>query len=274
MKVFIAHSSEDRKLVSSLDAALKKQGDTLLDPFEIEVKKELLSEITSVIYSSDVVIALAAPRNLNVILELGLALGANKPVLIAGYSETKLPADLSAIPYIELSGDVPRDVHYIIKQLSNFQITKSEKKTDFDSAEAALKEAIKDQNFLASIHPTEFERLIAKFFEEKGFKVTNLEESPDAGFDFMIESPLFNKKILVQAKKLNQQSKVSVETVRKLISAIPFIGATAGLLISTSGYTPAATSLGIASSLVLKSLAEIISMKSDRELLDTKTSNN
>ena len=74
--------------------------------------------------------------------------------------------------------------------------------------------------------------------------------------------------ILVEAKKLSSQSKVSVETVRKLLSAIPVVGATMGILVTTSGYTAAATALAEASSLILHSLKDLLDTKSIEELLN------
>jgi len=274
MKVFIAHTFDDRKLVSSLTDALQKQGNEVIDPFNLEVGKDILTEISTLMCSADIVIALVAVRNANIYLEVGFALGAGTPVIVAAFPGLQLPADLATIPFIELTGNITRDTHTIVRRLSDFKITKREIKQHFKSAEDALQAAVRDPEYLASMNPRDFESLIAKLFEDKGYKVNTTEEEPDKGFDFVIESPKQKGLIMVEAKKMNKQSKISVETVRRLMSAIPFIGGATGLLISTSGFTSAALALGAASSIAMKTLEDILRAKSEKDIIATKKAAN
>lgn len=271
MKVFMAYTFDDRKLVSSLTEALQKQGNEVIDPFNLEVCRDISTEISTLMCSADIVIALIAVRSANIYLEVGFALGAGTPVIVAVRPGLQLPVDLAAIPFIELTGDITRDTHTIVRRLYDLKITKREIKQDFKSAEDALQAAVRDPEYLASMNPRDFESLIAKLLEDKGYKVNATEEEPDKGFDFVIESPKQKGLIMVEAKKMNKQSKISVESVRRLMSAIQLIaGATAGLLISTSGFTSAALALGAASSITMKTLEDILRAKSEKDIIATK----
>lgn len=267
----MAYTFDDRKLVSSLTEALQKQGNEVIDPFNLEVCRDISTEISTLMCSADIVIALIAVRSANIYLEVGFALGAGTPVIVAVRPGLQLPVDLAAIPFIELTGDITRDTHTIVRRLYDLKITKREIKQDFKSAEDALQAAVRDPEYLASMNPRDFESLIAKLLEDKGYKVNATEEEPDKGFDFVIESPKQKGLIMVEAKKMNKQSKISVESVRRLMSAIQLIaGATAGLLISTSGFTSAALALGAASSITMKTLEDILRAKSEKDIIATK----
>ena len=272
----MAYTFDDRKLVSSLTEAIQKQGNEVIYPFNLEVCKDISTEISTLMCSADIVIALIAVRSANIYLEVGFALGIGTPVIVAVRPGLQLPVDLAAIPFIELTGDITRDTHTIVRRLYDLKITKREIKQDFKSAEDALQAAVRDPEYLASMNPRDFESLIAKLLEDKGYKVNATEEEPDKGFDFVIESQKQKGLIMVEAKKMNKQSKISVESVRRLMSAIQLIaGATTGLLISTSGFTSAALALGAASSITMKTLEDILRAKSEKDIIATKeTSDN
>lgn len=275
MKVFISYSAKDHDIAKSVVEALISRNIVPIDPMSNMIGGDLLSEISSSVRSADAVIAILSTKTPNVFLELGLAIGSGIPVLIAAAPGEPLPSDISAIPYVELTGDNPLDARTIANRLTNFHIRERKPLQNFDSAEATLRAAINDPIFLDSIKPQEFERLIAKLFKEKGFKINFTKETQDSGFDFVLESPKHDGVILVEAKKLSSQSKVSVDTVRKLLSAIPIVGATMGILVTTSGYTAAAAALAGASSLILHSLKDLLEAKSNEELLKkSETVNN
>ncbi len=118
--------------------------------------------------------------------------------------------------------------------------------------------------------PVEFEKLVADLFRENGFTVRSTREARDLGYDFAIDSPKHGGLILVEAKKMNRQSLVSVEAVRQLTVTIGAAGAMAAILISTSGFTSAASALGAASSVALRTLDDLLKAKSGEELSGVK----
>jgi hypothetical protein len=270
MRVFIAHSSRDRELVSALIEALQKQGDDVVDPIGEIRAGDLLSQVSTLIHSADVVVAVLSGRSPNVYYELGLAAGAGKPVLVVAPSGEPLASDLSALPYTLATGDTPRDAQTAARRISQFRIDEQQRTPGFESAKAALQGAIADPTYLESMSSVEFEQLVADLFRENGFTVQSTRETRDLGYDFAVDSPKHGGLILVEAKKMNRQSLVSVEAVRQLTATIPVVGAVSGILISTSGFTSAASALGAAASVTLRTLDDLLKAKSEEDLLGVK----
>ncbi len=270
MKVLITYSSRDHEIAGKLIEELISRDIEPIDPMNCFSGGDLLSEISSLVRSSDAVIAILSTKTPNVFLELGLAIGSGIPVLIVAVPGESLPSDISSIPYVELTGDNSHDASSIVSRLTTLRMRDRKPLQRYDSAEETLRAANSDSNYLDSIAPQEFEGLIAQLFEEKGFTINHTIGGRDSGYDFLLESPKHEGVILVEAKKLSSQSKVSVETVRKLLSALPMVGATMGVLVTTSGYTAAAAALAGASSLILHSLKDLLEAKSSEELLKEK----
>src|ERR1700734_406785 len=167
MKVFIAHSSRDLELGNNLMAILREDGHDVFDPTSIVLGSSIMSEISARIRSADLFVAVVRSSNPNVFYELGLAAGAGVPILIAAPGGEALPADLSSVPYVQLAGDSLRDSQMIArraKDLRNLVRTEPQK---FDSAEAALRAAIREPAVLESLSPSDFERLVMELFKER-----------------------------------------------------------------------------------------------------------
>lgn len=93
----------------------------------------------------------------------------------------------------------------------------------------------------------------------------------DTGVDLIVRSPEDGQLILVGVKKLSKQSRVSVESVRRLLGAVSVVSdAAVGVLVSTSAFTGAAIALGAAGPVVLKTLEEVLASRSKRDLVETK----
>lgn len=265
MRVFIAHSWQDRELVLALADTLRKHGDEVLDPFAQVEGGEFLSQVSTMIHSADVIVAILSRRSPSVYYELGLASGAGKSSLVVAPPGEQLPADVSALPYTQTSGDTSLDAQAIARRLAEFRIIEQQPTRKFDSARAALQATSMDYSYLESLNPAQFEKLLADLFRENGYTVHLAQETRDVGYDFAIESPKHGGRILVEAKKMNRQSRVPVEAVRQLLSVIHSVGAVSGVLISTSGFTSAATALGAASSIVLRTLNDLLTAKNKKE---------
>jgi len=269
MKVFIAHSSRDTELVNNLGAILREDGHEVFDPATIAIPGNVLSEISARIRSADALVAVVRASNPNVFYELGLAAGASVPILIAAAAGEPLPVDLSSVPYVQLAGDNFRDAQTIARRANDLKKLAQKEPVMFDSAEAALQAAVHDQSRLESLSPFEFERLVMELFKERGYAVTAMEPGRDTGGDFAIKKG--NELVVIEVKKLSKQSLVSVETVRRLLSAVPVIGASLGIVIATSGYTAAASGLAAGAPILLRTLEEILAAKSKDDLLELKS---
>jgi HJR/Mrr/RecB family endonuclease len=271
MKVFIAHSVRDRELVVTLVNLLREDGHEVFVASEIAAPANVLSVISSAIRSADVLVAIVTASNPNVFYELGLAAGASVPILVTAPANERLPVDLASVPYVQLTGDLLRDAQTIARRTRDLQGIASTKPEKFESAEAALRAATQDPAVLESLSPGDFEGLVTRLFKDRGYEVTTTPFMHDTGADFVIESPKSKELVLVEVKKLSRQSRVSVETVRRLLSAVSTAHAPLGLLVATSGYTAAAIALAAGTPILLRTLEEILAAKSEKELLERKT---
>lgn len=267
MKIFIAYSSRDRELVETLVTLLREDGHIVFHAAEMAATANLLSEISAMIRSADVLIAVVTTGNANVFYELGLAAGAGVPTLISARTGEILPADLFSIPYVQLTGDIFRDSQVIAKRVKELEGLSSTIKRDYATAEAELLAAARDASVLEALAPADFERLVAKLFKERGYEVTATSASRDAGVDVIVKSPSQKDVILVEIKKLSKQSRVSVEAVRQLLGAVELTGATLGMLVASSGFTAASVALAANTRIVLRTLEEVLAAKSETDLL-------
>jgi len=272
MKVFIAHSARDEELVATVVAQFRKGDHDVFVPEEITAGGNILSEISAAIRSADVLVAVLTAANTNVVYELGLAAGASVPILVTAHTHSLLPSDLATVPYVQLTSDILRDAQTIVRRAEELEGLGATKKFSFNSAEAALQAASRDPAVLESIAPSDFARLIAELFKERGYEVAQPNPSGDAMVDLVMTSEKDKEIVLIELKKMSRQSRVSVETVRQLLGMVLSMGAAAGILVSTSGFTSAALALAAGTPVVLRTLEEILEAKSKSELLGSKHS--
>lgn len=270
MKIFIAHSINDGDLVEAVVTILREEDHEVLVPIEMKFGDSIFAEISAGIRSADVLFAVVTSGNANIYYELGLAAGASVPTLIAARTGDSLPADLASVPYVQISGDISKDARVITRRILNLEGLASAKAPKFHSAEAALQAAVKDPALLESIRPLDFEKLIAELFKERGYEVQVDRSTRDTGIDFAIRSSDKRDLVLVEVKKLSRQSRVSVESVRKLLNVVSGWGATVGILVAPAGFTAAALALAAGTPLLLLTLEEILSAKTEKELLKNK----
>jgi hypothetical protein len=270
MKIFLAHSTRDHDLAAAFATHLRSDGHETIRPDEISASADFASAVSSALRSADVVVAIVNDSDPNVLYELGLAAGAGVATLIVANSPETLPVDLASVPYVQLSGDTLRDGQAIARRVKELEGLSSPKSEAFPSAEATLRAANQDPAVLEALAPSEFERLVAEFFRERGYDVSATSPTRDLGVDLEIRSPEDGQLLLVEVKKLSRQSRVSVEAVRHLLGIAIASGAL-GVIVSTSGFTGAAMALGAAGHVVLRTLEEILAARTKRDLVEAKT---
>lgn len=272
MKIFIAHSVRDRDFVEVLARVLREDGHEVQLPADVVAGTNISSVISATVRSAEVFVAVVTSANSNVFYEIGLAVGANVPLLIAASAYESLPVDLAAVPYVRLTGDDAQDADVIAHRAKDLQSKISRKVNKFASAEATLQAAVRDPQILESLGPVEFEQLIEQLLKERGFIIEYLDTALDSGADFAIKSGVGNEVVLVEVKKLGRQSRISVGTVRNLLSAVSNTGAPLGLFVSTVGYTAAALALAAGAPILLRTLQDVLSAKSAKDLLEARGS--
>src|SRR2546428_8762572 len=214
MRVFISHSSQDKIIAMALAHELRQRGCDVGEVTFSWPPRNVASNISAAIRSADAVVAILTTESPNVFYELGLALGANKSVLLATSSTIGVPYDACAVPYVQLSGELSRDCFTIARRLGQLKISAHPPKWEAESAKAALRIAVRNPDYLESLTPVEFEELIAAYFREQGYHVERSRRLADSGVDLMITSPVKNTTSLIQIKKYSRQSLVSIEAVR------------------------------------------------------------
>jgi len=274
MKIFVAHTARDRDFVANLSGALREVGHEVIDPFSAVFGSSLVSEVSASIRSADAVVAILTSPNPNVFYELGLAAGANVPTLLAASTGSAVPADVMAVPFVQIGGEVARDVQTIVRRVGELTRTSPLSTATFDSAESALQAAAEQPAVLEAMSPTDFERLVMEFFKEQGYDVIAEAPTRDAGVDFALKSPSDGSTILVEVKKLSAQSRVSVDTVRRLQSAVSVEGASFGVLVTTSGYTAAAVAMAIDAPILLRTVRDLVHVGSNKTILESPVPSN
>jgi hypothetical protein len=264
MKVFVTSSLTDRELVEAIISLLHEGGHEVVDTVGTVLGGSGVSRVSTSIRRADAIVAVITSSNPNVFFETGIAMGASVPTLIAAPSGELLPADLAAVPYVQLVGDSHRDAQTIARRLNELSIP-SQRVTIFESAEDALRVAVREAAVLESMSPADFERLLRDLFKERGYSVEVTGSTRDVGVDFGIKSRTSRKLVLVQVKKLSRQSLVSVDAVRSLLSAVRAGGATLGMIVTTSEYTPAALAAA-GSSIILRTLEDVLASESEKDL--------
>jgi hypothetical protein len=272
MRVFISHSHADAELAASLAGLLSSEGVESVRLSQVEVEGAAGAPAYSLVREADVLVGLLSTESVNVYYEIGVAIGSGVPVLVAAPAGESLPAGVATIPYVQLTGDRTFDARIIARRVRQFELRERRHKLKYHSTEAKLSRIAEDPEYLELVSSQEFEALIYDLLKKQGFSVEIRDSHLDPGYDFIIRPSTEGGLILVEAKKLKPQSRVSVKTVRKLMSAVSVLGAAGGLLVSGTPFTTAAAAaaLGGTAPIFLKTVGEILKIKSPAELLESK----
>lgn len=106
--------------------------------------------------------------------------------------------------------------------------------------EADVLSALDQRPNLMDLTPGEFESLITNLFTRMGLEARQTQASRDGGVDCVAfdPRPIFGGKVVIQAKRY--KNTVGVSAVRDLFGTMQNEGASKGILVTTSGYGPAA----------------------------------
>lgn len=97
-----------------------------------------------------------------------------------------------------------------------------------------------DRPNLLDLTPTAFEQLVSNLFQRMGLETRLTRASKDGGVDAVVfdTRPVLGGKIVIQAKRY--RNPVDVSAVRDLYGTMLNEGAAKGILVTTSGFGPAA----------------------------------
>lgn len=107
--------------------------------------------------------------------------------------------------------------------------------------EQLLHELSVSPNLLHRLSPYNFERVIARMFEKKGFTVKITPQTRDGGKDiFAAKNDLFSFLFYVECKKYAPNRPVGIEVIQRLYGVISAENATGGIIATTSYFTKSA----------------------------------
>lgn len=101
-----------------------------------------------------------------------------------------------------------------------------------------LYELSRNPNLLYNLSPYDFERVIARMFEKKGFTVKITPQTRDGGKDiFIAKNDLCSFLFYVECKKYSPDQHVRIDVIQRLYGVISAEKATGGIIATTSYFT-------------------------------------
>jgi nucleoside 2-deoxyribosyltransferase len=197
-------------------------------------------EVLSAIKRCDLFVALIYKAHPNVMFELGYALGAGKSVLLIRGSRGEIPFDVATLPALTIDRFDSRSISEAVQWIKQATVRSRPAIRDFQNAQEMLRRMCDDESFLDEVEPRAFEECIAKVFQEKGFRADLLSTRNDRGFDVEIRDFLPNEVVVVQVKKQNRNSRLSVSEVQRVVGSAVTARAARAIIVTSGGFTASA----------------------------------
>jgi len=268
MKVFISYSARQMDLAMAVADRLSRDQHEVVCRDDLLAEVDIAAEISARLRAADLVCAIVTGSNPNVFYEMGMAAGAGRPLLIAAPADELLPVNLASVPLVRLTGEDVYDAQEIARRAGSIERVSTPEIGKYPTAEATLIAANQNPSILESLAPLEFEGLIRNLFKERGFDVVSDLQPRNCGWDFEVRLPKGGEHLLVEVKKYSSQSRVSVESVRRLVEAVfSRSHPTKGLLVTSSNFTAAAMALSSSGPVALATLSEVLAAQSKDDVV-------
>lgn len=192
------------------------------------------------IRKSGFVLAIVVGNDPNVFFEVGIAMGARKPVLLVSTSSVTLPFDLRSVNCIMTETMTEETIIRVIEHLRVQRFDEAASQGSGGTFGEVLQWFHTDPARFETVDSQEFCRCVREWCVNKGMHVEDTEIPKDAGYDFWLRDYESNRRTLVDVRKHSSSSKVSVVHVRALLGVIYAEGADHGVLVSASDFTRSA----------------------------------
>jgi hypothetical protein len=261
VRLYLSYPASDRVLAGALTRVLVDGGHEVAS-VEGLYGSDLASAVTSAIRRSDGVIAFPGSLNPNVVYEMGVAAGADIPVIMVMPSDVSVASDLRSIPAVIATGQPAVDAAELLRRVGQFAPRGRQAVRDL-SPENILAAALHEIDAYEALSPREFEEVVAQLLIDRGFDIEQPPRRGDHGYDMAIRcaGPSGTTLVLVQCKKLSAQARVSAHVVRELYEAVQHTGATAGLLVTSSDLTSSARAVADQTGIRLLRLDDLLAMR-------------
>jgi HJR/Mrr/RecB family endonuclease len=241
-KIYISSSSKnvDDFFVFNLKRDLIESGNAVVNNADIEFYDEPKITPEYLISQADIFIAIIKDKNPFVFYELGYATALGKKVLISADSEFDMPFGLKNYNYIRFDSTNSNSIFNIINFINNAPVEEPKITEHVSNLKDLVGKLKNNPQIVDSISGPQLEELFFQYFQNQGIKVDIANPSSDYGFDLIIYDWKSFRKTIVEIKKYNKNSKVSVNTIQQLIGAMNIYDADHAIAITTSEFTSSA----------------------------------
>jgi hypothetical protein len=238
--IFISHSGKHYSVraAETLSAELERHGYTVLR--SPEFGQSLETGIQDCMRRAGLIVALLTDPSPNVLFEVGYASGLGKRVVLVVPPDANLPMDLRSFSYIEAQFDSPFAVEEIVGEVERAYEVRVSTENKYTSYRDILRSFETDPNFFEMLDSRRFERCLFDLFQDKGFEPEEASADEYVGVDVFLRRYGIYRMTLVEAKKYNKNSRVSVTVVQQLFGAIATYGGDHGIIVTSSGFTRSA----------------------------------
>lgn len=247
-----------REVLSSARGKLEHFGYEALSPLDLKPGEDWAHSTTDLLKRASAVIAFVTERSPNVLFETGYAYGLGKNLILVSDMST-LPFDLRTVAAIDARSS-PAEISFeIVRQVNRFESSGWQPETALpNNLREMLEASVHRPELFELVDREAFERAIVTEFATQGFAVDFPQGSQESGFDMRLRD-ISHRSMLVEVKKLNPNSKVSISSVQQLLGATHAYEDSAALLICTSDFTNSAREFALrqSSRITLWSLAEL-----------------
>jgi hypothetical protein len=225
-----------REISSSLRIKLAHLNYDVWSPWDYPPGEQLMHSTIEGLKRASLIIAFLGERSANVLFEVGYAYGQSKQLILIS-DMTALPADLRTVATIPARLG-PTEIEFeILKQIERLQASEWRHQIPQMYQLRDMMSASVDRPEMFELVSREiFEKAIAEEFRSRGFIIDFPDGAHHAGFDMRILDGKGGS-LLVEVKKLNPNSKVSITSVQQLLGAAHAYNDSAALLICTSEFT-------------------------------------
>ncbi|TGM74272.1 restriction endonuclease [Leptospira mtsangambouensis] len=203
--------------------------------------EETLEETTeTLIRNCSIMISMYQKSNNFVHFELGMAYALRKPIVLITEDEFEIPEFLSNTSVIILNKmnfeDVFGTLNKIIGQIEvNIQDSRI-----IEANEFFLSKHKGEKKEFENLTPQELEEIFFEIFECLSFSPKKFNSLNDNRFDFKLENYEKYDNAIVEIKKYNYQSKISISQIEQFYGVVMANNAQFGIYITSSQYTASA----------------------------------
>jgi hypothetical protein len=270
--VFISYSRSDVRRADQLAAVLEKEGMPVSKEDALFLRGDWQAEILSAIKRCSAFVAFIDEQTPNVMLELGCALGAAKPVLLIAGHNARIPFDVASLPVLQFDEGDTGALFAIAEHLRSISKSDAQPDHQFPNLREHLVKMATDSDYLEHVTAMQFESYILRFLQQLGFETVQTSRTQDVGYDMLIRYPSASFEAAVEVRKYTRNGVVGVSVVRQLLGALMVSEIPCAILISTNPFSESAQSMAqkAPARIVLMTLDELLDSTGERIVLNVK----